>query len=564
MAWAGPLFEGHKCSMGYEVLDWIVQYCCHGVGDIQGKPIAGQYDLDDEIRQFIIDVYEIDHETGRRVYTQGVLSRPKGRAKSEIAAFIVVAEALGPVRFDHWDENGQPVGRRIHSPLIKCLATEESQAGNTFANVAYIFQEGEKHFPEVFGEAVGFRNYQSASAIYLPEGGEIRACTSGAASKDGGLETFVVADETHLYTLPELREMFSTISRNLGKRYESDAWLMQTSTAYSPGENSVFENTLTRWRKKTLSTRVLVDHREAPGKVDLDDKEHTFKQLKYVYGAASAWIDLQRKYDDMRDPDICKDAETAARYFLNKPLSSKGVWIPKSIVDRQQLSASDVGVRGLEVLPAGTQITLGFDGSLNDDSTVLIACRMSDGWIWPIEIWEKPDGTAANFWEVPRLDVVEMIKATYERFDVVRGYFDPHEWRSDIDTLALEFGEERVIKWETSSWTRSAAALDLLRTDLMQGGPDRVWTDSEGIEHRETMGKVFHSGDPIFVEHFGNAYVRMRGPNRLVRKEHDHSDRKIDSVMGAMLAYEARRDVLTEKPKEEKPSKISTVMYSFS
>ena len=127
----------------------------------------------------------------------------------------------------------------------------------------------------------------------------------------------------------------------------------------------------------------------------------------------------------------------------------------------------------------------------------------------------------------------------------------------------MEFGES-VVKFETSSRQRSAIGLDLLRTDLIQGGPDRVWTDSEGIERRHTMGKVFHSGDPVMLEHFGNAYIARYGTQILVRKEHPNSNRKIDSVMGAMLAYEARRDVLTETPKEEKPSKISTVMYSFS
>ena len=142
MPWSGPLFDGHICSLGYQLLDWIVAYECHGVGDIQGQPLAGAYDLDDEIRDFIINAYEIDPETGRRVRNEAVLSRPKGRAKSEIAGFLVVAEALGPVRFLRWDESGQPVGRRVNSPLIKCLATEEGQAGNTFQNVAYIFAQG--------------------------------------------------------------------------------------------------------------------------------------------------------------------------------------------------------------------------------------------------------------------------------------------------------------------------------------------------------------------------------------------------------------------------------------
>jgi hypothetical protein len=55
---------------------------------------------------------------------------------------------------------------------------------------------------------------------------------------------------------------------------------------------------------------------------------------------------------------------------------------------------------------------------------------------------------------------------------------------------------------------------------------------------------LWHSGDPVVAEHFGNAYVRRKGPHRLVRKEHPDSARKIDSVVGAALAYEARADVI--------------------
>lgn len=532
--WAGPLFPDHACSLGYEVLDWLVEYTCHGVGDIQGKRLEGAFDLDDEIREHIIECYRIDPVSGRRVFNEAVLSRPKGRAKSEVAALVVIVEAFGPCRFGGWGADGQPVARPVVSPLIKCLATEESQAGNTFSNVAFIAGEwGQDEHPEIYGGAGGVRRYQSASAIYLPQGGEIRACTSGAASKDGGLETHVVADETHLYVLPELRNMYATTARNMGKRYDADAWLHQTSTAYRPGEQSVFETTLTLWRKGDLPESVYVNHREATGKVDLDDKDRTIRQLREVYGPAAEWIDMDRKYRDMRDLRICPDEETAARYFLNRPMSSKDAWIPDDVVKRQ--------IRA-EAVDPGARITLGFDGSLNDDATVLIGCRVSDGFIFPVGIWAKPSGPEGNWWEVPRSDVLSTIREAFGRYDVVRMYADPHEWRSDIDALQEEFGE-RVSPWATSRDTAMGPALDRLRTDLMNG-------------------VAWHSGDPTVVEHFSNAYVRTRGIHRLVRKEHAKSDRKIDSVIGATLAYEARADVLTA---ETGPTDgISHVVYSFN
>jgi phage terminase large subunit-like protein len=512
MPWNGPLFPGHKCSLGYAVYDWIRENCCYGPGDLQGQPL----EFDQEWLDFLVDAYQIDKVTGRKSYDEAVLSRPKGRAKTELASWVVLAEAFAPVRFSHWDDDGQPVGTQVTSPLIKCLATEESQATAAFSVVAYVVDWGKEHRPDIYGGVTGSRQYQSATALYLPWGGEIRACTSGSASKDGGKETFVVADESHLYVLRELKAMYGTIRRNLGKRKLAEPWLMQTTTAYRPGEQSIAEETLTAWRKGELSPAVLVDHREAKGRIDLEDEDHTKMQLRQVYGVAAAWMDLDRIYREMRDVRSCPDDATAARYFLNRPLSTKDAWIALDVVERQARA---------EVVAPGTEIALGFDGSLRDDATVLIGSRMSDGFLFPVGIWAKPSGPEGNWWEVPRSDVLASIREAFGRYKVSRLYADPHEWRTDIDALAEELGEDHVISWETRRDVQMAAALDRLRTDLVNG-------------------VAWHDGDPVFIEHFGNAYVRRKGGHRLVRKEHDQSNRKIDSVIGAALAYEARADAI--------------------
>lgn len=526
-----PLFEEHVCSLGYLVADWITAFECHGPGDVQGEEI----DLDHEWLNFILQAYRLDQETGRRLVDEAVLSRPKGRAKSELAGWIGVAEAFAPVRFDGWAaggepypvpsvretyERGEPMGRPVRSPLLKCLATEESQAGNTFENIAFIAGEwGPDVHPDVYEGVGGARRYQSATALYLPHGGEIRASTSGNASKDGGKETWVCADETHLYVLRELKGMYGTVSRNLGKRKIAQPWLMQTTTMYRLGEQSIAEDTLVAWRKGELSSTVYVDHREAKGKIDLEDKAHTMRQLVEVYGPAAAWHDMDRKYRDMRDPRICADDAEAARYYLNRGIASTDAWIPTDVVERQARQ---------DVVAPGEAIALGFDGSLNDDSTVLIGSRMSDGFLFPIGIWEKPPGRDGFGWEVPRREVLDAVREAFARYAVIRMYADPHEWRSDVDTLSEELGVERVLSWETRRDVQMAAALDRLHVDLMTGA-------------------VWHSGDGRFETHFGNAYVRRKGGHRLVRKEHDMSPRKIDSVVGAALAYEARADAIEAK-----------------
>lgn len=514
--WA-PLFDGHVCSLGYDVIDWIEAYCCHGPGDVQGMPL----DFDAEIRDFIVECYRLNPETGRRVYREAILSRPKGRAKSEIAGMVVVAEAVGPVRFDGWNAEHQPIGRPVRSPLIKCLATEESQAGNTFENAAYVLGEwGPDQHPDVFGGIGGVRRYQSASAVYLPGGGEVRASTSGSASKDGGKETFVVPDESHLYVLRELRDMYATVMRNLGKRKLAEPWALQTTTAFRKGEQSIAEQKLTAWRKGELGSDVYVDHREAKGRIDINDREHTLRQLRQVYGEAMdperGWMEPERVYSDMLDPTICPDEQTAARYYLNRAMSGADAWLAKGVYDARVM---DIAV------PLHESITVGFDGSLNDDSTVLRGCRMSDGHRFTLGMWEKPAGIAGIGWEVPRLEVLARFREVMGTYDVVRAYCDPHEWRSDVDSLAAEFGEDRVISWATSRDVAMGAALDRLHADLV-------------------TGVTTHDADKRVENHYGNAYVWHKGRYRLVRKEYPNSPRKIDSVPTDALAYEARADAI--------------------
>ena len=147
------------------------------------------------------------------------------------------------------------------------------------------------------------------------------ACTAGAASKDGGRETFVVADESHLYVTAELRSMYATVARNCGKRKIAEPWMLQTTTAFQKGQRSVAETVLTAWRTGKLpnADHWLVDHREATGPVNLLDRAHTIRQLREVCGAAAAWMDLERIYRTMLDPTECPTPAVAARYFLNLP-----------------------------------------------------------------------------------------------------------------------------------------------------------------------------------------------------------------------------------------------------
>src|ERR1039458_8724095 len=212
-------------TLGWGVLDWIAEYLCHGPGDVQGEPWSPSsstpgLEIDDSEALFICWLYRVwpqDHAlAGRRLAHRAIYSRPKGSRKSEIAGALVCAEALGPVRCDGFDAAGDPVGVPVVHPFIRCLATEEEQAGNTYQNVAFMLSE--RRAADEYQFDIG-RSIESSSRVFIqePGGGEIRPSTSGDASKDGGLESAAVADETHIYVSRQLRAMYRTVARNTGR-----------------------------------------------------------------------------------------------------------------------------------------------------------------------------------------------------------------------------------------------------------------------------------------------------------------------------------------------------------
>jgi phage terminase large subunit-like protein len=241
-------------TLGWQVIAFIERFLVHGPGDVQGDPIR----LDDELAAFILRCYALDPATGRRLYDEALLSRPKGRAKSELAGMLVCAEALGPVRFAEW-RKGEPVGHPVVYPFIRALATEEGQSSHTYLNVAYMLSEARDRHPEVFGGVDIGRDWQSSTRTFLPGGGEIRPSTASSAAKDGGKESFAVADEPHLYVLAENRAMYRTVKRNLAKRRVAEPWFLLTSTMYAPGEQSTCE-AIHEAHAKGSTPRTLFDH----------------------------------------------------------------------------------------------------------------------------------------------------------------------------------------------------------------------------------------------------------------------------------------------------------------
>jgi len=531
--------EGHdrRRSLGWLSLRWQEHFTVHGPGDVEGDQVV----LDDELAELTLDAYALD-ANGRRLYDSAFWSRPKGRDKSGQAARFVLFEAFGPCRFAgfaqggeryewrdfvHVFEPGEPMGAPVRYPFIRCIATEESQAGNTYDSVFYNLDEGP------LSEGLP-RNAAGLTRTLLPQGGEILPSTSANASKDGGKETFTVFDETHLYDKPELRSMYGTVRRNLAKRKKAEPWSLETSTMYVPGDDSVAEGThqLAQLIEegKAKSERLLFDHREATADVDLSDYDQLHAALVDVYGPFAAVMDLGRIIDEIWDPR--NDPADSRRFFLNQPSSAHDAWIAQHEW-RACLDAT-------KVVADQEKITLGFDGSRKrsrgvTDATALIGCRVSDGHLFELGVWEQPTGPAGDDWQVPTLEVETEVDRAFARYQVVGFYADPAKWETYIAAWEAKYHKrlkakatrEHPVEW----W--------------MTGGRSHLIVRALEQFHSAVIdGGVTHDGSSALTRHVLNARRRPTRSGLQIAKERPDSPRKIDAAVAAVLAYEARVEAI--------------------
>lgn len=374
-------------TLGFAALSWIEHYLVHGPGDVQGQCI----ELDDEFAAFILKAYQLD-DAGARKIRRAFLSRAKGRNKSGLAAMLACFEALGPCRFDHFAETGEtsawgyeyeagePVGQPLTYVEILNVATEEGQAGNTYDAIYYMLNPDtcSPYLLKDYGRIdVGL------TRTNLPDRrGFIEPVTSADTSKDGGKSTFIVADETHLWTLPRLKRLHGVMTRNLLKRKAASGWMLETSTMYADGEGSVAEGTHSYARQVSRGRRrdstLLFDHRQAADTWDLADRSQRLKALREAYGPASAWMNLDAIADSWDDPQV-SEAEFR-RYWCNQPVSLIEAPESESLVDPARWSA------GVSTAPMGKVAAFAVEVSMDRMAASIAACGQVDPERFAVEL----------------------------------------------------------------------------------------------------------------------------------------------------------------------------------
>jgi hypothetical protein len=523
MPWCGPTDDRPFPSLGWDILAWTYRYLPSPSDERQ--PLV----YTEEQARRIVRWYEIHPVDGSFVHLRMVLEEAKGFGKSPFAGSLDIVEFRGPVCFDGWDANGQPVGvpwgtGNRPPPWVQIAAVSEDQTDNTYGAMYSMLAARGGTVADELGIDLG----RTRLLVKGMPSAVLEPVTASAGSREGQRLTHATLDETHLWTPRNGGvKLARTLRRNVAKM---GGRTIETTNAPVLGEKSVAEQS----DPDRPDSGVLHFARRPPVEPAPDwPDERLLDTLRYVYDDVP-WIDPPRLLRECRDP--ATPWEDALRFWFNIRTAGAGRAVDPRLWDSLK--------RPVEV-PAKTRIGLGFDGSISQDATVLRGCT-ADGYSFKIASWEKPVGAdlqrwlashpGKTEWSVTRSEVHDAVDEAFERYDVGLMICDPFKWFTEVESWAAKYGEEVVIALDTNKESRFAPAVDRWLTAMREG------------THT-------HDGDPLADRHVKAAHLRKV---RLADQEEDGRTRyvlikgddhgRIDGAVADVLAYEAAMTMPEAQP----------------
>lgn len=576
-----------EITLGWQVLRWVEDNLLSDETDDLGRPLpfAPTY----EQLRFILWWYAID-ERGVFCYREGILQRLKGWGKDPVAAVLAAVELVGPCRFAGWAtvdmpeldlEAGDPVAKSHPRAWIQIAAVSKDQTRNTSTLFPGLFSDKCKAEHSIdIGKEI----------IYAYHGARrIECVTSSPSTLEGGRPTFVIKNETHHWLLNnEGHEMAAVIERNATKSKDGAARTLSITNAYEPSKDSVAQREREAWEAEhaglAISTGVLYDSIEAPEAAKLrpprepGGPEPTDEEIKTYLGAIieavrgdATWLNVERTVASILDRK--NPPSRSRRFWFNQVVASEDAWVAPAAVAlaehplaRQEREAGH-GEWDQALVMGSEEVVIFVDGSKSDDSTAMVGCRLTDGYVFTIGVWQKPPGDRGKGWLAPRQEVDRRLRAAMKRFNVVAVWADPshakdddddtrywddifdgwhRDFKDDLRLWAIKTGDnQHSVVWDMTSPVRSAQFV---------AAAERFVEEMENLNDVEEFQPLFaHDGHPALVSHLRNA---RRNPftkwGVSLMKENRESSKKIDLAVCAVGARMLRRLFLNRDPEETK------------
>ena len=585
-------------TLGWQIIDWVEANLLNDEG--------GPFILTNEQKRLLLWWYAID-ESGRFAYRKSVIQRLKGWGKDPFAAVISAIEFVGPCRFGGWLKKdrkdlglvrGDPLGIEHPRAWIQIAAVSKEQTKNTM-----------KLFPGLFTEACKAKHaIDIGKEVIYAHGGArtIEAVTSSPATLEGARPTLVIKNETHHWKANnEGHAMSSVIARNLAKAKGGQSRSISITNAYEPSEDSVAQREREAWENErdglAVKTNVLYDSVEAAEAAHMslprkpDRSMPTDEEIRAYVGAVvdsvrgdAWWLDVESILNEIFDQ--VNPVNESRRFYYNQVVTADDAWLDSKLIGgalihplarqyRQEVGNDDMRAGWLLVMPEDP-VAMFFDGSKSEDSTALVGCRLEDGYVFTIGVWQRPKGKRGEHWLAPREDVDNRVieaagwpeRDIKGRFNVVAFFGDPSHALEDEDSTRYwdplmdkwhQRYKDQLQIWATKTGNRQHAIMWDMSSPLHQAefvaAAERFTGEAEHLNDIEEFEPSFKiDGHPALVQHLRNAkrYPTKYGVS--LWKGAREADKKIDLAVAAVGARMVRRmmtNVGLEEP-EDGPAEL--------
>jgi phage terminase large subunit-like protein len=198
----------------------------------------------------------------------------------------------------------------------------------------------------------------------------------------------------------------------------------------------------------------------------------------------------------------------------NQWVSSTNSWLPDGLWDSKQ--------GDFEVKP-DDEIILGFDGSFNNDATVIVGAVVPKEnepvKVFMVKSWEKDPAIHDVDWRVDIQEVENTIIEFCKQHQNVREIAcDPFRWERTMEILETDYGLP-IVKWPSTSPKRMVPACAKFKDALNENN-------------------LVHDGNPVLARHLRNAVIKTDNLGPRIVKENRASPRKIDAAVAAVIAVD--------------------------
>ncbi|HEY5201352.1 MAG TPA: hypothetical protein VIJ31_10635 [Acidothermaceae bacterium] len=515
-------------TLGWEAIEWAGTYLRQPNGAHAGRPFRF---TQSQVR-FILWFYALD-ESGQWLFRRAVRRLAKGSGKSPFAALIALIELCAPVRLDSWEDDrekypGGCAGKSVSMPWVVIAATTEAQTENTMRMVRAFAPKGSRVVRE-FGLDPGETRYNKAA------GGKLQILTGSSSSAEGGEFTFAVGDEPEHWTPARNGPDFAaTLADNLAK---SGSRMLETCNSWIPGSGSVAEASWDSWvaqeeGRTRGESKILYDARVAPPKTVLHDDPAEGEvglsdALEFVYD--DCWW-ANRSAIKERIWDLQSLESDSRRKYLNQPVADEKAWVTP-----QEWAALADATR---VMADGDEIAMFFDGSKSRDATALIGCRISDGHVFSLGVWE-PDPAHTTASSVPVEAVDSAVIGAFAKYAVLGFFADVQEWQGFVKVTWPDRYKDQLIVMAAPSGREPASIAWDMRSHAYE------FAEAAEVCHEEIIsGRFTHDGDSVVARHIGNARNNPYKGRMSISKASPDSPRKIDAAVCVIGARMVRRLVM--------------------